>query len=510
MLIKIKPACNISQCFINQYNVALSQPFSGAKIMTKGKIFLAIGFMVLLTAGCKAQGVSGWSLKQCIDSAITNNLNLRQSVNTIELNRINLKQSRNNLLPAINGSVGESMGVGRMVNPVTDLYQTSTVWTTSVGLSLSQNIFNGLQYLNTIKQNELTWQSSKYDLEDAKFNLTISVINDFLQILYTGEAIKIAGNLISADSVQLQTTSDLEYVGKKTESDLLQIKSQMSTDKYTLVNAVSQWKIAKVNLQQLMNISVSDFFDIDYNTTVEPQQKPLEDISSIYTQSLSFQPVIRSYSLKTQSAAYALRVAKGAYYPQLMLKGSMGTDYSSAAKQSSTTTTNTLENIGYLQGNPSAIVVGNVPQQLTTVSNYPFGNQFGDNLNGTLSLGLSIPILNYLQVRNNVKKQRVNLDNAALNEELTKVNLRKTIEQVYTNAQNSAAQYQSASEEVEANKSAYDISVVKYQQGKMIASDLILQQNSYIKALSDLLQAKYGLLFNSKILDYYKGVPITF
>jgi outer membrane protein len=113
-------------------------------------------------------------------------------------------------------------------------------------------------------------------------------------------------------------------------------------------------------------------------------------------------------------------------------------------------------------------------------------------------------------VRNNVKKQQVTLRNTEVSEQLTKVNLRKTIEQVYTNAENSEAQYKSANEEVEANKAAYDISVVKYKQGKMIASDLIVQQNSYIKSLSDYLQAKYGLLFNSKILDYYQGIPITF
>lgn len=90
------------------------------------------------------------------------------------------------------------------------------------------------------------------------------------------------------------------------------------------------------------------------------------------------------------------------------------------------------------------------------------------------------------------------------------MNLRKTIEQVYTTAENSQAQYTSANEEVEANKAAYDLSVVKFHEGKMIASDLIVQKNSYQKALSDYLQAKYGLLFNTKILDYYRGAPITF
>ena len=466
--------------------------------------------LLLFISGYISAQNGNWTLRECIDSGIVNNLTIRLSVNSIELSRINLKQSKNNLLPAINGSVTEGLSVGRMISPVTEQYETGNVWSTSAGISMTQNLFNGLQYLNTIKQNELIHRSSKFDLEDAKFNLTISIVNAYLQVLYTSEAIKIMRNQVSADSVQLQTTTDLEYVGKKTESDLLQIKSQLTSDRYTLVNAISQWKIAKVNLQQYMNIPVSENFDIDYSAAIEPSEKPLENISSIFSQSLSYQPIIKSYTLRTQSADYALRVAKGAYYPQLMLKGNVGTDYSSYAKQSTTTINNTTENIGYLQSNPSEIVIGNVPVASTKVSDYPFGNQLGDDFNGTLSLGLSIPILNYLQVRNNVKRQQVNLSNAMLNEEQTKVSLRKTIEQVYVNAETSEAQYASANEEVEANKAAYDISVVKYKEGKMIASDLIVQKNAYQKALSDYLQAKYGLFFNTKILDYYKGVPITF
>jgi len=169
-----------------------------------------------------------------------------------------------------------------------------------------------------------------------------------------------------------------------------------------------------------------------------------------------------------------------------------------------------LEDIGYVQGNPTEIVVGNVSQQTNNENNERFANQLGDNVNASFSIGLTVPILNYLQVRNNVIKQRVNLNNAVLSEELTKVNLRKTIEQVYTTAENSKAQYASANEEVEANKAAYDLSTVKFKEGKMIASELIVQKNSYQKALSDYLQAKYSLLFNTKILDYYRGVPITF
>jgi outer membrane protein len=469
------------------------------------KIILLIS--LLLSGGYISAQNAPWTLKQCIDSAIFNNITIQQDINTIELNRINLKQSKNNLLPTINGSLSQNLSLGRLVNPITDEYETGTVWSTAGSVSVTQNLFDGLQLLNTIRQNELIHRSSKFDLEDAKFNLTINIVNAYLQVLYTSEAIKTAQNQVSADSTLLQTTSDMEYVGKKTESDMLTVKSQLASDKYTVVNTISQWKIAKVSLQQFINIPVSETFDVDYTASVDPAEKKLDDINNIYSQSLSFQPIVKSYALKTQSVDYALKVAKGAYYPQLIFKANAGTDYS---KQSSNITTSTLENIGYVQGNPSEIVVGNVSEETNGENNQHFATQLGENVNGSFSIGLTVPILNYLQVRNNVKKQRVNLDNAVLSEELTKVNLRKTIEQVYTTAENSQAQYTSANEEVEANKAAYDLSVVKFHEGKMIASDLIVQKNSYQKALSDYLQAKYGLLFNTKILDYYRGAPITF
>jgi outer membrane protein len=277
-----------------------------------------------------------------------------------------------------------------------------------------------------------------------------------------------------------------------------------------VVIATSQWKLTKVNLQQLINIPISEAFDIDYSTSVEPPTKILDDIGTVFSQSMDFQPIIRSYAFKTRSFNYTLRASRGAYYPQLVLKGSIFTDYYNTAKQTSITYTNTLQNIGFLQNDPSQFVSGYVSTPVNHANNYPFASQLSDNLNGTFSLGVTIPILNYLKVRNSVKLQKVNLSNARLSEELVKVTLRKTLEQVYVNAQNSAAQYQSANEEVIANKAAYDISVVKYKEGKMIATDLILLKNGYIKAQSDLLQAKYALLFNYRILDYYRGVPITF
>src|ERR1017187_9080134 len=88
--------------------------------------------LILVASGYQAALAQNnlWTLKQCIDSAIVNNLTLQQSVNTIELDRINVKQSRNNLLPAVNGSAGKNLSIARMVTQVPVLYKTGTVWPT--------------------------------------------------------------------------------------------------------------------------------------------------------------------------------------------------------------------------------------------------------------------------------------------------------------------------------------------------------------------------------------------
>src|SRR5579863_2566900 len=113
----------------------------------RSKISILSSF-IFFSSYCGSAQNTSWTIKQCIDTAIINNLNIQQSANTIELNRIALKQSKNNLLPTVNGNAGETLGIGRNVNPVTDLYQAGTVWSTNVALNFSQSIFNGLQFLN--------------------------------------------------------------------------------------------------------------------------------------------------------------------------------------------------------------------------------------------------------------------------------------------------------------------------------------------------------------------------
>ena len=438
-----------------------------------------------------------WTLIQCVDTALKNNLTIQQSNNTINVNKITLSQSKSNLLPSLNGGLGQSYDLKKANN-------------SNASLSASVTIFNGFQNKNTIKQNELNYQASKYDMEAQKNDIVLNVIDAYLQILYAEELVKNAKSQVDAIKLQMSEIEQFVNVGKKSESDLLQIKSELASDKLTYINAEGQLNSAKLNLQQIMNIRILKTFNIEYPLTIEPKTDELSEVENIYNLALKLQPVIKSYELKTQSSAYGLKIAKGSVYPRLTLNGNLGTNYLSSAKITETTYQNGIQDIGYLQSNPNEIVMGDVSVPVYNYLNYSFDKQLKDNFSKSLSLSLSIPIFNNGQVKNNIKKQEITLKNTLLEEQNAKNDLRKKIEQAYIDVENSIAKYNATKEQDNASLASYENAKAKYDNGMMSMSELLLELNKSTKAKSENIQARYELIYNIKILDYYKGVPLTF
>lgn len=190
--------------------------------------------------------------------------------------------------------------------------------------------------------------------------------------------------------------------------------------------------------------------------------------------------------------------------PRLSLSGSLSTNYSSVSKQSELSYLNSVQPIGYLQSNNNEMVLGNVSQPVYSYSNYAFGNQLSDNLSKSLSLSLTIPIFNS-QTRYNIQKQKINLSNVELNEQVAKNALRKNIEQAYTDVENGIAKYNAAKEQIDALTMSFQNANTKYNNQLMSATDLLAEKNKYTQAQSDFIQAKFELIFKMKVLDFYKG-----
>ncbi len=424
---------------------------------------------------------SPWTFQQCLDTALKRNISVNQTRLSNELNKISLEQSKANRIPSVSANVGESFNFGNNINATTNSFTIGTFHSGNYGLSASYNLFNGLQNNNTIKQYKLNIEAGKYDVENAKNTVILSVTTGYLQILQQYEILRTAQNQLAADSVQVDRTQKLLNVGKAAEGDLLLIKSQLATDYLQLVNAQNQLDIARVTLMQLMQIPVIDKFDVEIPKLVDTGLDLLQSKDVIYQKALAVMPQIQSASLKTSSSMMAIRVATGARWPRLTFSAGMSSNYASSSR------------------NPDV-----------NASGYPWYTQVWNNVGQSMNLGLSIPIYSNRSIQSSIERATINSKTAALNELNIQMTLRMNIEQTYTSLKSAAKSYEAGKIQLSSTEMAYRNAEKKFNVGVMSTTDYLIQKNNYVSSLSNVIQTKYNFIFQSKILDFYQGKAITF
>ncbi len=446
-------------------------------MLKKGIVFI-LSFIMFATVLAQPQA---WTFQQCLDTALHRNITVNQSRLSNELNKVSLEQYKANRIPSVNASANEALNLGKNIDPTTNSFVTEAYHSTNMGISSSYNLFNGLQNANTIRQYRLTVEAGQYDIEKAKNDVTLNITTGYLQVLFANEILSVAKSQAEATAVQVDRTAKMVDAGKSPESDLLQIKSQFATDNLAVITAQNQLDLAKVTLMQLMEIPITDQFNVVVPEMTEPSAVILQTNEEIYKKSLDVLPQISSAAIKTNATLMALKVTEGARWPRLNFGANLNTNFASSRKK------------------------GNVNPQ-----GYPFFEQLWDNIGQSFSLGLSIPIYSNRQIKSNIDRAKINSMTAQLNEQNTKNVLRKSIEQTYTDLKAAIKKYEATKEQLSAVKSVYENAQKKFDVGVMTATDFLIQKNNYEQSQSNLIQAKFDYIFKGKILDFYQGKEIRF
>jgi len=446
------------------------------KRKTAGVLFLI--FMGQLTM---AQS-SLWTFQQCLDTALKRNISINQSRLTNELNQVALAQSKANRIPNASANVNESFNFGKNVNPTTNAFVIQTYNSTNFGFGSSLILFNGLQNSRTIQQNSMIIEAGKYDIANIENNITLNITTAYLQVLFAYEILSAAENQVASTLSQVERTEKMVNAGKVPESNLFQIKSQYATDKLSIVNARSQLDLAKVTLLQLMEIPVIDSFDIIKPDFGDPAELILQSNQEIFRKALAVQPQIAGASIRTNSALLEIKISQGARWPRLNLSGNFNTNFAGSGR------TETSVNPG----------------------DQYFFPQLWDNIGGSLGLGLSIPIYSNRSIKSNIERATINAMSAKLDEQNTKNQLRKSIEQAYTDLRSSMNKFFATKEQYNSSLVSYKNMETKYNVGMMTAIDYLIEKNNFFQAESKLIQSKYEYIFNTKILNFYQGQAITF
>lgn len=436
----------------------------------------AIALLACLSAGLQAQET--WSLRRCIDYAIEHNIDIRQAANTAEQSAVEVNTAKWARLPNLNGSANQSWNWGRTQTAVPDEttgdYSTVYVSTASNGtnmqLSTSIPLFTGLELPHQYSLAKLNLKAATADLQKAKDDISINIASAYLQVLFNQELHDVALGQVELSLQQCQRIESLAGVGKASSAEVADARARVAQDRMTAVQTENDYRLSLLTLSQLIELDSPEGFMLESpSTAITPS--PVTPPDDIYQTALTSKASIQAAQYRLEGSKHSVRIAQSGFYPQLNLNGSLGTSYYSTI-------------------------------------NRTFRQQMGDNFSKYLGLSLSVPLFNRLATRNRVRTARLQQENYALQLENAKKTLYKEIQQAWYNATAAESKYASSHAATLAGEESFRLMTQKYENGKANAVEFNEAKQNLMKAQSDELQAKYEYLFRTKILDFYKGVPI--
>lgn len=444
------------------------------------------------------------TLKQCVDAAIKNNLQVRQSDLQMQAGAVNVNQAKSNLFPDLFANANHGINQGRSIDPFTNSYINQQFTYGQYSLGSSVVLFNGFQMQNLIKQNALSYEASKMDLQQTKDNVTLNVILAYLQILSSEEQLMQSKNQAEVTRRQVERLNIMNESGAIPPAQLYDLKGQLAGDEITIVSNQNALNAAKLLLAQLMNVPYNERLTVDKITADTLTLGYNSNPAALYDVSLKQLAIVKAAELRKQSAAKGVQVARGLHYPTINLGGNLLTNYSNAASKDIPLNTVETSSGDYVD------IAGSKVPVMTTRTNYSsqkisYGDQFKNNYNTSVYLSIQIPILNNFRARNRVALAKIDLRTAEVAEQTVKTQLNQNIEQAYFNMTASLEKYKTLQQQVSDYSESFRTAEVRFNAGAITQVDYLIAKNYLDRSRANLITTKYDYLFRLKILDYYQN-----
>ena len=472
--------------------------------------FRLLTLMIFIFSGASHIGFTQkiWTLEDCINYALENNLDINKQLFTVESNKDILLQSGLNMLPNLNANGTNVWNFGQTIDQYTNTFATNTVRSNNFYISSNVTLFSGLQKLNTYKESKINLLASKYDLDVSKNSISEYVAGFYLDILLNLELLDVAKEQLRITTAQVERMQKMVDAGSSARGDLLNLQAQKATEQLNVVDAENKLYISNLSLQQLIDLPVTLDFRVE-KPLLKSVQAPKEKITPeiIFEHALKKRPEIKSAELRVESAQKRLAIARGYVQPTLSLSGSWGTGYSGVAEQidPNSPPVITFDSVGYTKNTLDPVIVSKVHYATRTKS---FTDQLRDNSNQSVGFYLNIPIFNGWSGRTAINQAKIQKSQAELDLGIKTRDLRKYIEQYYADAVSALQKFTASQEKVNAQTEAFKYAQQKFDVGVMTSFDYNNSKKDLTKAESELLQAKYYFIFKTTILDFYMGNPI--
>jgi len=471
-------------------------------IFTNKRTALPFIFLSFFTTISSAQ--EKITLKQAVEITLKNNLQIKQAQLTEALADETLNQSKLALYPNLNSNNSVGSSYGRSIDPTTNQFVNTQLSSGNIGLLSEATLFQGFQKLHQISQNKYLLEADKSNTKKIKNDLTLNVINTYLQVLTNKDILLAAKQQLEVSHQKMDREQQLFDAGSKTLADLSQAKAQLAAAELNVTNAQNQLDLSFLNLAQLLERDPAISFNVE-KPIIEEIKTDSSNYSAldVYRIALIHFPEIKSTEYRRIASGKGVEVARGNLYPRIVLQGQLTSRFSN----------NDQRLVGQVFDGTSSIIGydGSTNQPVYTPNvrpvyeKTPFFSQMKDNFGQSIAIGVTIPIFNGLSARSSISRAKVNYEHAKVAEQLAKNNLNKVINQAVLDVRAAEKKHISTQAAYIASKDAFDAIEKRYHVGLVNSIDYNKAQTDMNNAQFELIKAEYDLLFRRKTIDFYLG-----
>lgn len=409
-----------------------------------------------------------WTLDECINYAMENNVPLKMSKLKQQSAQEDVKQSKAALLPTLSANTNQGVGYSPFDNTGAD----KAYYNGSYGINAQWTVWNGGQNTNTLKLNKLSAQQAELDTSESANSIQEQITKLYIQILYMTEAIEVNRQSLETSKKNEERGQQMVEVGKMSKADLAQLTAQRATSEYNIVEAETQLAKYKQQLKQELELTDTQDFDVAIPTTTDQQAlAEIPAMRSIYEAALTQRPEIKNAQLDIESSNLQMKIAKAGSLPTVSISGGMSTS------------TNSMSNIAW-------------------------GTQMKNSLGLSASVAVNVPIFDGRKTKTAVNKARLAQEQAQLTLLNEEDNLYSTIESLWLDAINNQQKFRSASASVESEQESYNLLSEQFNLGLKNIVELLTGKDKLLSAQQNKLQSKYQTILSQQLLKFYQNGTI--
>ncbi len=421
---------------------------------------------MLVCCGAITADAETWSYRDCVDYAREHNISLRKSRLNEEISFCNLEESKAQWLPTLDFATSHGFTNMPFGNDSKNSYSSS------YGLNAGWTVWNGGDRENNIKRNELQTRIDRVNTENMMRTIETDLLQVYINILYAKESISIYEEAAELSRAQAERASALMEAGRISRVDYAQLKAQYEQDCYNLVNARGTYDTRCMEMKKLLELGIDTDIELqDVEWTTEQVLASLPDITESYRLATITDLQLKGLEMEIDGTDLDIAIAKASGSPRLSLNAGIGTSY----------------------GAPG----------LT------FGTAMKQNLNETIGLTLSVPILNNKKTKTAVARAKVQKINAQLDIDLRHTELARTVENWYIDVRSSQSRYEAAIGQLSSAKLSNELSNEQFNLGLVNPVELMTAHNNLVEANHTLIQAKYMTMLGKKMIEFYRTATIS-